>query len=263
MDRKINKIKIYTNGKEKSLMVSKQLKKELETYFFQIDDSIYDAAISVGGDGTFLKMVHESDFKDIYYVGIHTGSLGFLQEINIKDCLSFILKLKENNYNIEEMDVGEVIIVTNSSESHYFFLNEVVIRNQSLRTLESRVMINDALLEEFAGDALLISTNTGSTAHNVSYHGPIIHPSLSAFIITPIAPIKNNVYHNLDNSIVIPGYSGIILIPSKADAFITIDGISIEQKGVVQIEVKMANKKIKKLKFQDTNFIKIVHDKLL
>lgn len=259
----LKKVKIYTNAKEKSLLVEKELKKELELHSFLIDENDYDLGISIGGDGTFLKMVHQSNFKDIYYVGIHTGSLGFLQEINIKDCLSFILKLKENDYDIEEMDVGEVIIITNSSEYHYFFLNEVVIRNQSLRTLESKVMINDTLLEEFAGDALLISTNTGSTAHNMSYHGPIIHPSLSAFVVTPIAPIKNNVYHNLDNSIVIPGDSGIILIPSKTDAFITIDGISIEQKGVLQIEVKMANKKIKKLKFQDTSFIKIVHDKLL
>lgn len=263
MDKRVHSIKIYTNTKEKSKLVEKELKRELENYSFLIDDHNYDMGISIGGDGTFLKMVHDSDFKDIYYAGINTGSLGFLQETQIKDCLPFILRLKENDYDIEDLDVGEVVITINSSEYHYFFLNEVIIRNQCLRTLESKVIINDNLLEEFAGDAILISTNTGSTAHNMSYHGPILYHSLSAFIITPIAPIKNNVYHNLDNSIVIPGNSKITLIPNKTDVFITIDGISIEQRGVVQIEVKMANKKIKKLKFQDTSFIKIVHDKLL
>lgn len=259
----LKKVKIYTNEKEKSLLVEKELEKELELHSFLIDENDYDLGISIGGDGTFLKMVHDGDFKDIYYTGIHTGSLGFMPEVQIKDCLPFILRLKENNYVIEELDIGEVIVTTNSSEDHYFFLNEVIMRNQSLRTLESKVMINDNLLEEFAGDAILISTNTGSTAHNMSYHGPILYPSLSAFIITPIAPIKNNVYRNLDNALVIPESSKIILMPKKEDIFITIDGISIEQRGVVQIEVKMANKKIKKLKFQDINFIEKVHDKLL
>ena len=259
----LKKVKIYTNEKEKSLLVEKELKKELELHSFLIDENDYDLGISIGGDGTFLKMVHDSDFKDIYYAGINTGSLGFLQETQIKDCLPFILRLKENDYDIEELDVGEVVITTNSSEDHYLFLNEVIIRNQSLRTLESKVMINDTLLEEFAGDALLISTNTGSTAHNMSYHGPIVHHALSVLVITPIAPIKNNVYHNLDNALVIPESSKIILTPKKEDIFITIDGISIKHSNVIQIEVKMANKKIKKLKFQDINFIGKIHDKLL
>ena len=259
----LKKVKIYTNEKEKSLLVEKELEKELELHSFLIDENDYDLGISIGGDGTFLKMVHDGDFKDIYYTGIHTGSLGFMPEVQIKDCLPFILRLRENNYVMEELDVGKVIVTTNSSEDHYFFLNEVIIRNQTLRTLESKVVVDNTLLEEFAGDALLISTNTGSTAHNMSYHGPIVHPSFSAFVVTPIAPIKNNVYHNLDNSIVIPGNSGITLIPNKKDVFITIDGISIKHSNVIQIEVRMATKKIKKLKFQDISFIEKVHDKLL
>ena len=259
----LKKVKIYTNEKEKSLLVEKELEKELELHSFLIDENDYDLGISIGGDGTFLKMVHDSDFKDIYYTGIHTGSLGFMPEAQIKDCLPFILRLKENNYVLEELDVGEVIVTTNSSEDHYFFLNEVIIRDQNLRTLESKVVVDNTLLEEFTGDALLISTNTGSTAHNVSYHGPIIHNALSVLVITPIAPIKNNVYHNLDNALVIPESSKIILTPKKKEVFITIDGISIKHSNVIQIEVRMANKKIKKLKFQDINFIEKIHDKLL
>ena len=259
----LKKVKIYTNEKEKSLLVEKELEKELELHSFLIDENDYDLGISIGGDGTFLKMVHDGDFKDIYYTGIHTGSLGFMPEVQIKDCLPFILRLKENNYVMEELDVGEVIVTTNSSEDHYFFLNEAIIRDQNLRTLESKVVVDNTLLEEFAGDALLISTNTGSTAHNMSYHGPIIHHALSVLVITPIAPIKNNVYHNLDNALVIPESSKIILMPKKEDIFITIDGISIKHSNVIQIEVRMATKKIKKLKFQDINFIEKVHDKLL
>ena len=239
----LKKVKIYTNEKEKSLLVEKELEKELELHSFLIDENDYDLGISIGGDGTFLKMVHDSDFKDIYYTGIHTGSLGFMPEVQIKDCLPFILRIKENNYVLEELDVGEVIVTTNSSEDHYFFLNEVIIRNQALRTLESKVVVDNTLLEEFAGDALLISTNTGSTAHNMSYHGPIIHNALSVLVI--------------------PESSKIILMPKKEDIFITIDGISIKHSNVIQIEVKMANKKMKKLKFQDINFIEKIHDKLL
>ena len=62
----LKKVKIYTNEKEKSLLVEKELKKELELHSFLIDENDYDLGISIGGDGTFLKMVHDSDFKDIY-----------------------------------------------------------------------------------------------------------------------------------------------------------------------------------------------------
>lgn len=263
MDKKIQSIKIYTNTKEKSKLVEKELQKELEKHSYHIDDNIYDLGISIGGDGTFLKMVHDSNFKDIYYVGINTGSLGFLQGIDIKDCLKFIERLKEKDLDVVELDVGEVIITTLANEYHYFFLNEVIIRNQTLRTLESKVMIENDLLEEFAGDAILISTNTGSTAHNMGYHGPIVCPSLSALIVTPIAPIKNNVYHNLDNSLVVSSNTIITLKPSIRDIFVTIDGVSINIENVLKIKVKMANKKIKKLRFLDTSFIKVVHSKLL
>ena len=263
MDKRVHSIKIYTNTKEKSKLVEKELKRELENYSFLIDDHNYDMGISIGGDGTFLKMVHDSDFKDIYYAGINTGSLGFLQETQIKDCNSFIKKLNNNEYQVEDVCIGQINVSTKAQEYHYLFLNEIIIRSAQLRTLESNIEVGDTLLEKFAGDAILVSTTTGSTAQNMGYGGPILYPTLKAFVLTPIAPIKNRVYHNLNNSIVISDNNIITIIPEKDDIFVTIDGISTIIQDVVKIKVKISDKRIKKLKFQDTNFIQIVHDKLL
>ena len=84
--RSINKIKLFINDNEKSVIVAKDLELELKKYGFKIVNRNYDLAISVGGDGSFLRMVKETKFNsDIYYIGVNSGTLGFLQEIDIKN----------------------------------------------------------------------------------------------------------------------------------------------------------------------------------
>ena len=95
MGRKINSVKLFVNNNEKSVIVAKDLEMELKKYNFDIVDEDYDLAISVGGDGSFLRMVRENDFNDnIYYIGVNSGSLGFLQEIDIKNTKDFVKRLK-------------------------------------------------------------------------------------------------------------------------------------------------------------------------
>ena len=84
MSRRINKIKLFVNQNEKSEIVAKDLEMELKKYDFELVDEDYDLAISVGGDGSFLRMVRENNFNDnLYYIGVNSGTLGFLQEIDI------------------------------------------------------------------------------------------------------------------------------------------------------------------------------------
>lgn len=96
MDRKIKKIRLFVNDNEKSILVAKRIENELKNYGFEIVEEQEELLISIGGDGSFLRMVNENKFNDsVYYVGINAGTLGFLQEIDISECPNFIKRLSK------------------------------------------------------------------------------------------------------------------------------------------------------------------------
>ena len=81
MERKINKIKLFVKDNEKCKNVAKDLEEVVKNQSFKLVEEDYDLAVSIGGDGTFLKMVNETNFNpNIYYVGINAGTLGFYKK---------------------------------------------------------------------------------------------------------------------------------------------------------------------------------------
>ena len=97
--RKINKIRIFANENEESYKIKLKLQGVLEKYKFEVVEEDYDLAIAIGGDGSFLRMVNGTNFNsDIYYVGINTGTLGFLIKyfIGKNILLLFILDCKKS-----------------------------------------------------------------------------------------------------------------------------------------------------------------------
>ncbi len=265
MERIIKRIKLYVKDDVKAKKVSMELQKELKDNKFEIVNENYDLAISIGGDGTFLKMVRENNFNsNIYYVGINAGTLGFLQEIDINKTLDFTKKLANNDFKEELLSIEETIINTENQVKKYYSLNEIVVRKSNWNYLESSIYIDNEILEDFAGDGLLISTSTGSTAYNKSLGGAIVYNTLKTLSITPIAPINNKNYKTLSNSIIIPEDKIIDIIPTKKEnLFFMIDGKVTNLKDVTKIESKIAKKKIKCLRMNDFHFIHVVNTKII
>ena len=261
---KKKKVKIFRNSTNKTTEVERKVIEELNKNDFKLVQENYDLAISIGGDGTFLKMVNETNFKEVlYYVGINTGNLGFLQELTTDDYEKFIQDLANDILIEDTKSLEEIIVTTKYKTISYFALNEVVIRNKNLKALETDIKIDNVLLEEFVGDGILISTNVGSTAYNMSLGGSIIDKEIQALSLTPIAPLKNARYHNLDNSIILSSKRVIELIPTSPNLILTFDGKNEEIENVIKIEVKLSNRKIKCLTTQNNNFIKTIHNKII
>ena len=171
----------------------------------------YDLAISIGGDGSFLRMVKDTKFNEnIYYIGINSGTLGFLQEIDIDKCVDFVKRLNSDNYKVEEIGIQESKVITEDEILLFDSLNEIVVRDIDFNTIKFGVYVDNELLENFTGDGLLISTSTGSTAYNMSFGGSIVYNTLSTLSITPIAPLNNKVYKTF-----IIKYISIMLITIK------------------------------------------------
>ena len=265
MKRKINRIRLFPNNDDNSKKVAEILKKELIDNHFEIVKENYELAISIGGDGSFLRMIKRTNFNDrIYYIGVNSGTLGFLQEIDIQNTLDFVTRLNNNDFKIEELSIEKTKIITSDKEYKYLSLNEAVIRKSDFSLFQANLMVDNELLENFAGDGLLISTSTGSTAYNMSFGGSIIYNTLKTLIITPIAPLNNRAYRTLMNSLVVPDNKTISLaFDNKESLFIMIDGKNYIINNVKKVESKIDKKKIHCLRMNEFHFIKVINSKIL
>lgn len=265
--RKINRIKIVSSHENKSSRIQKELEKILNKHKFIIDGEDYDLAIAIGGDGTFINMVRQLDFNsDIYYVGINTGTLGFLQEINPEQIEDFVLKLNSNKFKKEEIGLQETRVITKDGKYHFFSLNEIVIRDYKFKTSYLDIKVNGELLEEFAGDGILISTTLGSTAYNASMGGAMVGGGIHTLQLTPIAPLVNRAYKSLKNSLLLPEDNIITVEPSRKrdnDLLVIVDGTMEFYKDVVHVTSKVGMRKINCLRLENYDFTYKIHEKFL
>lgn len=267
MDRKINKIKLFSNDYTYSKKIENELKEKLLANKFEVckkGDDI-DLAIAIGGDGSFLRMVKDCNFSDnIYYIGINTGTLGFVQEIYPDKIDLFINNLNKNQFKLENISIQETNIITAIEESKFYSLNEITIRQSELNTLNLKVMIDNCLLENYAGDGILISTSFGSTAYNLSFGGSIIYNDLHTLQITPIAPLNSRSYRNLMNSVIVPEKRSIKIIPTKnRNLVISIDGENKYLENVNEITTSVKRKKIKLIRMKEYDYTKKINEKFL
>lgn len=260
----IKKIKIFKSENIKSRNTQKVLEEKLKAKGFLISDDEFDLAISIGGDGTFLKMVNETGFNSsLAYIGINTGTLGFAPEIYPQDIDNFLDKLAHNDYKFEQIGIEETDINYQDKKEKFYSLNEIVIREADLNTMHTKVLVNDKVLENFSGDGLLISTSFGSTAYNLSFGGSIVYSELYTLQLTPIAPLNNKVYHTLTNSVIIPENNKITIIPKTKDLLLTIDGNNYFYEEVKQIDIKIREKKINCLRMQNFDYTEKIKEKFL
>ena len=106
-------------------------------------------------------------------------------------------RLLAGHYQLEERVFLDVRILRQENQlAQFLALNDAVINKGALaRIIELEVWVNSELVTITRADGLIISTPTGSTAYSISAGGPIVYPTLGAFIITPICP------HTLSNPI--------------------------------------------------------------
>ena len=260
-----NKVKIFYNNNDKSINTFNEVKDKLIKNGFNIVENDYNIAIAIGGDGSFLRMVKETNFKsDVLYLGINTGTLGFAQEIHVNELDELIENLKTGNYKVNEFGVQETNLYSNNENSKFYSLNDIVIRDMDLNTLKLDIFIDDALLEHFAGDGILVSTSFGSTAYNLSFRGSIIYNTFHALELSPVAPLNNKTYRTLTNSLVLPQNKNIEIVPvSNKNLIVTVDGENKYYENVDKIDTILSDKTIMCYQNIDYNFVKKINDKFL
>lgn len=152
----------------------------------EVDPKEINFLISMGGDGTILRLVHKYAHLDAAILGINLGHLGFLADVPISDIYPSLQDLISGAYTIEErvMIQGESLHGERCSA-----VNDIVIhRGKNPSLVEIAIHVNGLYLNTFVADGMVISTPSGSTAYSLAAGGPIIAPLLDALTITPICP---------------------------------------------------------------------------
>ncbi len=183
-----------------------------------------DLALSVGGDGTFLRTAARINRHHIPILGINTGRLGFLADVSSLEIEETLEDLFRGHYRVEERTLLRLSTEGQLYQGYNYALNEVAILK---RDTSSMILIHTLLdgeyLASYQADGLVIATPTGSTAYSMSVNGPVIVPQSNSIILSPVAPHSLNV-----RPLVIPDTAVIRLtIESRSDSFlIALDGRS-------------------------------------
>ena len=141
----------------------------------------FDFVFVIGGDGTILKTARFYAKSQTPIFGINLGRLGFLSQSSEQEIETSVDKILKGQYVLEDR------IMLKSGD--YTALNDFVIKScDTGRTAKFSLKINDKLVCDYLAAGIIISTPTGSTAYGLSAGGPVLNPSLNAFVIVPICP---------------------------------------------------------------------------
>ncbi len=144
-----------------------------------------DFAVSLGGDGTFLRTAAWVSEKEIPIIGINTGHLGFLAALSVGDLPTLTARLGKP-YMIERRSL--VAVEAEGVTGWPYALNEVAITKcENASMIQVNTHIDGVMLADYRADGLIVSTPTGSTAYNLSVGGPIVQPGAPVLVLSPIA----------------------------------------------------------------------------
>lgn len=261
----INKIKLFVKDTKQAKKTEELVKKELVNSKYQEVNESYDLAISIGGDGTFIKMIHSNNFNsNIYYAAINAGSLGFLTTVDHSEFTKLFNSLDNNSYKVREMNLLKVEVVTEKETKEYFCINELTIRKNNYSTMKGDLYIDNVLFEQFAGDGVVVSTPVGSSAYSLTLGGSLVDNNLNAFEVTPLAPLNSKIFKPFNNSIVLNSNRKMTFVPNgNNDLCILTDGKIINLNNVKRVTCTLPNKTIKTIVLDDYNYIKQIHTKLV
>ena len=219
-----------------------------------------DIVLSIGGDGTFLET---SKITDKPIIGVNTGTLGYLTEVNPDNLKSSLIDILNGNYHIENrmMLEGKVIKQNGDEIRIPEALNEIAISKNINGVVRFDVLVNEKLINSYTADGILVCTPTGSTAYNLSCGGPIVDPTAEILTLTPIAP------HTVINRSIVLSNESVVKIKitelrNRTSAYVLRDGIEIEIESGDVVEIKKSDRTTKIIKLEERSFIDTIRESI-
>ena len=228
---------------------------------FDGSDFSADFAISMGGDGTFLRTASMVGAKEIPILGVNTGRLGFLADVNAQDIEHTIEALYADDYSVETRAVIQVETDGEQLHGYHCALNDVaILKRDNASMITIHTTINGDYITTYQADGLIMSTPTGSTAYSLSNGGPIIVPGTRVFSLTAVAPHSLNV-----RPIVIAEDSLIELtVESRTHNFlVALDGRSESFTDTTRLTLRKAPYRVQVVKRSGAKYFLMLREKMM
>lgn len=223
-----------------------------------------DAALIVvlGGDGTLLSVARQLKGKEVPILGVNLGGLGFLTETSLEELPVMMEKVLKGDYTISRRIMFDVTVKREHDNIlDMTILNDAVITKDALaRIIDLDAYVNSECLTTYRADGLIVSTPTGSTGYSLAAGGPILYPSLTNIIVTPICP------HTLTNRpIILPGDVVITVALQSRDerVILTLDGqIGVPLEFGDEVTVRRSRHTVGLIKSSSKGYFEILRTKL-
>lgn len=225
-----------------------------------------DVLLVLGGDGTLLSVAHPVArlAPDTLILGVNCGSLGFLTEITRPEMYDALGSVLAGGAGIDErLTVRARVRRRGRQIADRTVLNDVVIgRSAESGIIDVTITLRERLVTSCRADGVILATPTGSTGYNLAAGGPIVHPTVDALTVTPIAP------HTLTNRpVVIPAREPVTLEPNLAgshvDAFASFDGQhSVALEHGDQVVVEHSDRPLRLVSAASRDYFAVLREKL-
>jgi NAD+ kinase len=217
-----------------------------------------DVVIALGGDGTMLYAAHLVKGTDTPVLGINSGKLGFMANVQPKQIERALTGILKNDYTI---DKRYMLQARSSDGKSHFALNEFLFSKKdtsSMIRLEAEY--DGQYLNHYWADGLIISSPTGSTAYNLSAGGPIVMPGTEVMVLTPINP------HTLTTRpMVLPSNKSLKIKASDTEGHILFsnDGRMIPYHQKLDIDIRQSDFTINLIQFPEYTYFETLRNKLM
>tara|TARA_B100001057_G_scaffold463275_1_gene517092 strand:+ start:54 stop:821 length:768 start_codon:yes stop_codon:yes gene_type:complete len=179
----MNKLTIISDNNSKSLKIKNQIKRILKKKHLEKANII----IVIGGDGFMLQTLKKNKYSDKSFYGINSGNYGFLMN---KFTNKFFIK-KINDSKMISISPLEMTVLSKKKSRKIIAINEVSILRQSRQAANLSIKSNKIfIIKKLVSDGVLVSTPAGSTAYNLSVHGPILNLNSKKISIAPISAFR-------------------------------------------------------------------------
>ena len=237
------------------------LKPHTETVYDPVKDAVEaDFVFSIGGDGTLLEAVMQANSREIPILGINTGRLGFLATVSPGMIQNTLQELFNEQYQIEQRSLVHLNSDQDLFNGYNFALNDFVItKTDTSSMITVHAYLNGEYLNSYWADGLIVSTPTGSTGYSLSCGGPVVLPTNSVFVVTPISP------HNLNvRPIMIPDSSELSFrVESRSNNFlVSLDSRFRIVEGTTKLVVQKEKFGARLVKMKQDSFLNTLRTKL-
>ncbi len=221
-----------------------------------------DLIVVLGGDGTLLATARALNRKPVPLLAVNLGGLGFLTVITREELFATLELVLAGNLSTERrVQIEAEIVRADEVIASYLALNDAVLNKGAIaRVLDFDVWVDNKFISTYKSDGLIVSTPTGSTAYSLAAGGPVIVPSVAAFIVTPICA------HTLTNRpIVLPDSAAIeVAVKSQRESvYLTVDGqVGIALRSDDTVRIKKAASHVELIQSPHKSYFEILRQKL-